>query len=358
MDPAAGHELLRELNQWRPTGGVLSIYVVINPADRREGWRTKLRHALKGLDEDAGARVLARFPEGAPPPPGRVQAGYIEIGEGKPRDKREIWSVHQTAFARTVAFERPRPYLAPLVQLLDEGWPLGVVVVALERVRVFEWALGEIEELAGWELEITSLDWRERKASRVDPARGTATSASGRDQYEERLEHNRLAFLREAGRLIASRYGDRPWRDLIVIGEGDRPKLLGAGVGSPARRVHEIPHDLIRARPAEIGARVEQELDHINRGRELELIKAVEEAIGAEPGVALGPDEVLVALEQARVHHAIYDATREWEQRDGVELSELMIERALGSRAGVTPVEGDAAAALQTRDGAAALLRY
>jgi hypothetical protein len=35
-----------------------------------------------------------------------------------------------------------------------------------------------------------------------------------------------------------------------------------------------------------------------------------------------------------------------------------MIERALDSRAGVTPVEGEAAAALQSRDGAAALLRY
>lgn len=358
MDPDAGDELLHELNGWRPDGGVLSVYVVIDPGDRSEGWRIELRHALEGLDEDAAARVLARFPEGAPPPPGRIQAGFLEVGEGKRRDKREIWNSYQAGFARTAAFERPRPYLAPLVQLLDEGWPLGVVVVALERVRVLEWAFGEIEELAGWELEITSLDWHERKAPRVDPARGTSTSASGRDQYDERLEHNRAAFLRQAGKLIASRYGDRPWRELVVIGEGDRPKLLRAGVGSPARRVHEIQHDLIRDRPAEIGARVEQELDQINRARELELIAAIEEAIGGEPGVALGPDEVLVALEQARVHHAIYDATREWERRNGVELSELMIERALASRAGVTPVEGEAAAALQSRDGAAAVLRY
>jgi hypothetical protein len=358
MEAKAGHELLHQLTGWRPEGGVLSVYVQIDPADRSEGWRIELRHALEGLFEGAAARAFERFPEGTPPPPGRMHVGFLEIGERKRRDLRESWHGYQMSRGRTRAFQAPRPYLAPLVQLLDEGWPLGVVVVALERVRVLEWALGEIEELDGWELEIFSLDWHERKAPRVDPARGTSTSSSGRDQYDERLEHNREAFLGQAGKLVASRYGDRPWRELILIGEADRTKLLGAGAGGPARRVHEIHHDLIRARPSEIGGRVEQELGRINRRRELELIAAIEEAVGAEPGAALGPDEVLAALEQARVHHAIFDATRDWEERDGVELSELMVEHALASGAGVTPVEGEAAAALEKRDGAAALLRY
>ena len=36
---------------------------------------------------------------------------------------------------------------------------------------------GRIEELDGWEIEITSLDWRERKAPRHNAQRGTATSS-------------------------------------------------------------------------------------------------------------------------------------------------------------------------------------
>jgi hypothetical protein len=358
MEAKDRQERLYELNGWRPEGGVLSVYVEIDPGDRSDAWRIELRHALDGLDKHTAARVFEHFSEGEPPPPGRTHAGFLEIGEPKRRDLRDIWHGYQMGLGRTRAFQTPRPYLAPLVQLLDEGWPLGVVVVALEQVRVFEWALGEIEELDGWELETYGLDWRERKAPRVDPARGTSTSASGGDQYDERLDHNREAFLREAGKLIASRYGDRTWRRLIVIGETDRPKLLSAGLGSSAWRVHEVHHDLIGDRPSQIAARVEQELDPINRGRELELIAAIEEAIGSEPGAALGPDEVLVALEEARVHHVVFDATREWDQRDGVEISELMIEHALASGAGVTPVEGEAAAALEKRDGAAALLRY
>jgi hypothetical protein len=260
---------------------------------------------------------------------------------------------------RTRVVQARGPYLEPLARIVDDGWQLGVVLVALENVRVLEWAFGELEELDGWELEITSLDWHERKAQRVDPATtGTGPSASGRDQYGQRLEHNRERFLKEAGQLVASRYGDRDWRQLVVIGEGDRPRLLVKGLGALRDRVHEIPQDLIRASASEILRRVDAEQEHLNREREERLVAKIEEAIGATPSPALGPDEVLTALEQARAHHVIFDATRDWEERDGVPISELMIERGLATGADVTPAEGLAAAALDQRGGAAALLRY
>ena len=123
-------------------------------------------------------------------------------------------------------------------------------------------------------------------------------------------------------------------------------------------RVHEIPQDLIRASAREILRRVDAEQSHLNREREERLVTKIEEAISATPSPALGPDEVLTALEQARAHHVIFDATRDWEKRDGLPISELMIERGLATGADVTPAEGLAAAALEQRGGAAALLRY
>ena len=36
----------RELLEWEPPLGVLSVYVRIDPADRRGGWRTALRNGL------------------------------------------------------------------------------------------------------------------------------------------------------------------------------------------------------------------------------------------------------------------------------------------------------------------------
>ena len=43
---------------------------------------------------------------------------------------------------------------------------------------------------------------------------------------------------------------------------------------------------------------------------------------------------------------------------DGLPVTELMIERALETDARVTPLEGEAAAALDEHDGVVALLRY
>jgi hypothetical protein len=354
MRSDAGERLLRQLNEWNPEGGVVSVYVAIDHADRSEGWRIELKDQLAAVDREVADRILARFRRDTPPPAGRTQIGYVEVGG----ERREIWNGFQVDRVATEVVAADRPFLAPLMRILDEGSPVGVVVVSLERVRVLDWALGEIEELDGWELEITSLDWHERKAPRRDPARGTGASASGRDQYAQRLEHNRERFLKQAGGLVVSRYGDRPWRRIVVIGEADRPRLLAAGMGTKAELVHEVRHDLIRAGIGQIEVRLTEEIEFLNRSREDALVAVLKEAIGAEPRPALGPKEVLETLAEGRARHVIFDGTRDFERHDGVPASELMIERALATGAQVTPVEGLAARSLVAHDGAAALLRY
>jgi hypothetical protein len=54
----------------------------------------------------------------------------------------------------------------------------------------------------------------------------------------------------------------------------------------------------------------------------------------------------------------LFDGEREWEERDGRALDELLIESALATSALITPVEGLAAQALAEYEGAAAILRY
>src|SRR4051794_39182081 len=218
MDSEAAQRLLREIAEWRPAGEVVSAYVAIDPADRGEGWRIELKNQVGECDGAVAERILARFAEDEALPHGRTQVGFVEL-DGQ---MRERWHGFQMTTDRTRVVQSRAPYLEPLARIVDDGWPLGVVLVALESVRVLEWAFGELEELEGWELEITSLDWHERKAQRVNPAAtGTGASASGRDQYGQRLEHNRERFLKEAGQLVAGRHGDRGWRQLVVVGEGD-----------------------------------------------------------------------------------------------------------------------------------------
>ena len=253
----------------------------------------------------------------------------------------------------------PRPCLAPLVRLLGDGGPFGVVALAVERVRVFEWVLGRIDELDGWELEITSLDWRERKAPQRNPqASGTGTTAAGRDQYAERLDHNRHRFLKQAGELIADRYGDREWERIVVIGEGDLPQLLAKGLGTQAELIHPVARDLITAAATVIAEGVAEEVEHLNRERDERLIEHVEGAIGAHPGAAVGQDEVMRALEMAQARHVIFDPDHGFESVNGTPPAEAFIAAALATGADVTAVNGLAAASLRRRGGVAALLRF
>jgi hypothetical protein len=347
-------QLVRELSEWEPAGGVLSVYFEIDPGDRSEGWRIALRDELDDYPAPVVKRVLDRYREGQPHPSGRTQIGFLDAD-----GERELWTTTQTPLDRMSVVHAPRPYLTPLVRLLDEGGPFGVVAASLERVRVFEWALGSIDELDGWELEITSLDWRERKSPHRDPgASGTGTTAAGHDQYEQRLDHNRARFLKQAGELIAGRYGERPWQRIVLIGDGDRPQLLAKGLGPKAGLVHAVPHDLIGASAAQIGERVAEELEHLNRQREEQLVERIEEAIGAKPGAAVGQDEVLRALQMAQAHHVIFDAEYDFEPIDGLPPTEQFILMALATGAEVTPAEGLAAASLRQRGGVAALLRF
>jgi hypothetical protein len=354
VESLAGQEILRELAAWQPEGDVVSAYVAVDPADRGEGWRTELRHQLDGLPTEAQDRLLARFPGDGPLPHGRTQVGFLELGG----ERREIWHGLQLDLDRTRVTCDGSPCLAPLVKLVDDGWPVGVVLVSLEIVRVLESALGEVEELDGWELEITSLDWRERKAPGRSADAGTGSSASGHDQYRQRLDHNRERFLKEAGQLIHRRYGDRDWRNVVVIGEGDRPQLLARGLGPLADSVAEVNQDLIRTPTSELRTRVADEIEHLNRDREERLIAKLREAIGTDAGAALGSDEVLECTRAGRAHQVLLDGEREWEERDGRALDELLIQSALSTSALVTPVEGLAARALAEYGGAAAILRY
>src|ERR671933_581267 len=73
MQRAAEWQLVRELSEWEPQGGVVSIYFEIDPGDRGEGWRIALREELDNMAEAVAERVLRRYPEGRPHPSGRTQ---------------------------------------------------------------------------------------------------------------------------------------------------------------------------------------------------------------------------------------------------------------------------------------------
>ena len=104
-DARRGNAAPRRAAGWAPEGGVVSVYVEIDPADRSEGWRIDLKNKLAGVDRGGGERVFARFPPDSPLPRGRTQVGFVELGGAR----REIWRGFQIASGETTVAQGDLP---------------------------------------------------------------------------------------------------------------------------------------------------------------------------------------------------------------------------------------------------------
>jgi hypothetical protein len=354
----------RELSRWRPPLGVLSVYLGFDPADRGGAWRTELRNGLDRVleahkeDEHdrrvalraTAKRLTERFEDGDLRPPPRGEVGFVEVAE---KEGTEHWFGAGVAPDACVELA-PEPVMAPLLELRGRGTARAIVLLSAERVRLLSCDEGAIEEIEDWELSITSLDWRERKAqSASNPARAQGVSSSGHDQFDERLEHNRQRFLGECGGFVADRVAKDGIGGAIAFGPPRDFEGFEAGFGSPqAELIHGSEADLISAPKGKVGEVAAEAIARLDEERDRAMVeRAMAEVKGGSRG-ASGPQEIGEALVEGRVDHLVLDAGFD---RDG---AEPLVRGALASSAQVTVVRGEAAATLAEAEGVAAILRY
>jgi hypothetical protein len=351
----------RRLSDWEPDLGVVSVYLAFDPADRGGAWRTELRNGLDQLLEAAkdaehdrrlalravAKKITERFEDGDHRPPPRGAAGFVEVAEKN--GEEHWWGTGAAPQASACVELGERPALAPLVDLACRGEQRGIAIVSLERVRLLLFAEGELSELEDWELEVTSLDWRERKA-RTDG--GGHAGPSGKDEYGDRLDHNRHKFLGEAGALVGKALEERgigralsfgPTVDLESFEAGLNAPKVKLGVGSEA--------DLISTPTGQLRETVAAAVENADAERESRLVlTALEEVRGGSRGAG-GLQDVGEAVAEGRVERLVLDAGL------GAQ-AESLVRGALAVSAKITVVHGAAAEALSPAEGAAAILRY
>jgi len=356
-----------ELLAWRPEFGVLTVCVCVDPADRGEGWLVALRNELNAAVEsgddghDRGRslrttaqRILDRF-EGELPS-GLVQIGFCEVSDH--REARDRWAAAQMEGFKTTASWADRARLTRLLKLVDEGAAVGAVAISSERVHLYEWKLGALELIHDWEAEMYIDDWRERKAGKpANLASTQGAASSGRDQYDQRLEHNRARFLGEIGGLADDEAQSRGWRRLIAFGDPEHFRELSAGIrhGTGTELAAEV--DVISEERGKLLGRVNAAVAAGNLRREISLLeRAVDGAKTPGGHGALGLTDVQRSLNEGRVERLIYDAYTQ--APDLAEAEDEVVERAIRTSARITPVEGDAAERVREHGGVAAILRY
>ena len=367
------------LLRWRPEHGVLSLYIRVDPGDRSDGWHIEVRNGLNAVIKSAGhgdhedsqalrhtvTRLEHELLDTERQGEHRGLIGFVEIA---PQPGDEHWYATQVPTPRTQVSSGPVPHVHQLLELLDDGAPLGVAAVSSERVRLFDWRLGRLDQLHDWELEYFAGDWKERKAQRPsDPAMGEGVSSSGRDQYNQRLEANRERFALQTGRLAGTESTRRKWRQLLIFGDERYAAKFREGAGGGEELGHAGPEDLVSETNLLIERRIEEMLPGLNRAREKSLVDRIKDLAYSEARSSLGVAETIQALSEGRVEHLVYDQGREytdaefeWDGQGDSELQpiERMVELALASGAAITPVEGESAQALDEQGGVAALLRY
>jgi hypothetical protein len=358
-------EAARDLSEWRPPLGVLSVYLGFDPADRGGAWRTELRNGLDAVLEahkedehdrrvalrETAKRLTERFEDGDLRPPPRGEVGFVEVAE---KEGTEHWFGTAVAPVADACVEYgPDPVVAPLLDLAARGAARGVALLSSERVRLLRCVEGSLEDLEDWELSITSGDWRERKSqSTNNPARAQGVSASGHDQYDERLDHNRHRFLKECGGLAARALEENGLEELVVFGPVNDLEHFKNGFG-PTNGKLKVGGDaeLIsspKGRLNEAVAEVTERLDLESQRAVVE--RALAEAKGGSRG-ATGLRETKEALAEGRVDHLVFDAAVGEE-------AESLIRAALASSAKVTVVRDGVASPLSEAEGVAAILRY
>ena len=371
-------EKLKQLAGWTPPNGVLSIYVAVEPGDRRAAWRVGLVDRLRGqlgshADGRSGLplRAAAERALGGSRNTGRRPGPRPRPASSRWRRSRERCGTSRSCRPEGRRRVRHRPYLRPLVEIADVEPGSGSPP---PPATTFGCGVG------------SGCCPSSTRGRSLPPATGRSARRSDRPiPRGSRAPRQRAATARAARRgppraLPQGRRRCGPRRSAATRG--------GATCSCSARTstCSASPTPSAGARPARPSQERGLRADVADRraGRRSgprAQPRARAEARRDREGVGLlgqgarlaGPQETLEALVQGRVDHLLFDAERDYRGRgieqglayggpaagvDGPPVAELMIEQALETDAESPPRGGEAAAALDEHDGVVALLRY
>lgn len=377
----------------RDPHGVLSIFVDASPerqSSAHPAWTVEIKNQLAALrvrvkDEGPRERWTALDRRlGALSEDLEVLADPRAPGRG-----RALFATVDGSDVHTISVQVPLPdrvvlsdaaYVRPLVAALDEGRPTGIVCVERALVRLLETRLGETEELAHFTFEAATGDWREYKGPGPDNPAMTRPGASQRDRFERRLDEAVERFHRSVAERVSGTLRARGW-DRVVLLQGPEltrvEELLRSNGDAELIAMEGIAGT---ARPRELAERVAGVVRDAQRRREAGLVTLAKDRAPSGGAGATGAPDILTALQEGRVAHLLVASDREFaghrapdgrlyadgqgtdvEAEDLVpepNLAERMVERALDTGAKVTPVEDEAARALDDAGGVAAILRW
>jgi hypothetical protein len=269
------------------------------------------------------------------------------------------------------------PFVHPMLEMLDEGRPAGVVQVTANEVGVHEWRLGRLRALS--RMQAPEREASHERAGHIGGGPSGQFNSPVREQRDARQRELAERFLATAANTVAEFVDERRWEQILLSGDARWTTLVADRLPTKlADMTHQDSRLLSSLQGAELASAVTDRLHEAHVAREQRLAASVEQAAHASRGV-LGASEVAGALTVGKVAHLIYDPAvrytgsvgsdgalyagdeRGMGSSDAVDeprLTERLVERALATGARVTPIEGAAQGVLREANGIAALIRW
>lgn len=380
---------LWDLSQRTDTLGVLSVYV---RADRRQDpnlqaaaidLRNRFRELQRRVREEAGcdqsravATALERlWPQieslASPTASGRSRIAFAALGSD--------WILRLESampVANRLVLD-DGPFIHPLIELFDEGRTAGVVLVSAGEARLLEWRVGSLQMLRRMEQQYVEAP--HERAGQIGGGPEGQFHTPMREQRQARERDRMQRFLAQVTTVATELAGDRGWERILISG-GQRwteptaasfPQALRDKVFADARVLNGLDD-------VALATAVTDWVHEQHTERERQLLGQVRDAAGS--GVAaLGLSQVAAALNAGRIAHLVYDPEVRYMGNVGADgglyagdevspdghpgtpeprFTERLVERALKTRARISPVEGAADRGLRNAAGIAALLRW
>jgi hypothetical protein len=269
------------------------------------------------------------------------------------------------------------PNLAPLLWLLEEHKPYGIVTVNKKRAQFFLYWLGEM--LALEDKECIPAPSKEKEMGPVARAFGVRVSrGTNRDVFEHHRDAQYSHYYREIAEKIHLWCATEHLQSLFLLGLGEATTAIQTEIAADVRdKIVPVEEDLGWASTAELHERIEPIVVKHEREHATAL---VEKLLNEERGAVVGIDETLVRLQEGQIRDLVVvkgldsnlkrcseclwlDRTTDprcpacGRERYPVRLRDVLPELARRYKVSVEVVSGDAGRKLESAGGMGAWLR-
>lgn len=374
-------DLLTELAEARPDGGVVSLYLDTDPrkpenASDNPAWLVQLRNGLR----TAGAQLEASGDRDAVlawrDVPGRIEARVRGLSAAERGRALAFFTTPDGSWERIITshltLDEPhgafddRPWVAPLAKLVDRGRAIGVVLLDSDEMSMVRWADGRVDEPGvDSDLEAFRSENITGGEGGHDPRLRTHS-----EQLASRADEHQRRFLADAAARVARALPDLDVNSFVVVhAPGSYGHFADALPPDVADRiVGTVEAHLTGLDPAEVGDRFEEDLAEVSRRRGASVAAEALERAASGGAASVNAGQVLRALAQHRVGDLVLSpnvtlsADAVGEMADSflagvpeTHLVERVIEQAITTGATVTVADSPE---LAEAGGVAAILRW